>query len=259
MPVAIVRDVSPSLTACELTHLPRQVIDLERARSQHHQYVKALLSLGCSVEQLPAEADFPDSVFVEDTAVVLDEFAIITRPGAVSRRGEISSIALALEPFRPLKFIEAPATLDGGDVLQLGKTIFIGLSSRSTGAAVEQVRMMTAPFGYRVEGVEVKGCLHLKSAVSRVAENSLLINRHLVRAEPFAGMELIEVDEGEPLAANALFINQSALYPVSYPRTRERLEKRGTALTLVDVSELIKAEGAVTCCSLVFREAASDE
>ena len=259
MPVAIVRDVSPSLVHCELTHLTRQMIDLELARSQHRQYVRALLSLGCGVESLPAEADFPDSVFVEDTAVVLDELAIITRPGAVSRRGEISSIALTLESYRPLKFIEAPGTLDGGDVLQLGKTIFIGLSSRSAPAAVEQVRSMTAPFGYRVEGVEVRGCLHLKSAVSRVAENSLLINRHLVRAEPFAGMELIDVDESEPLAANALFIDRSAIYPVSYPRTRERLEKRGIALTPVDVSELIKAEGAVTCCSLIFKEASSND
>ena len=256
MLVAIVRDVSPSLANCELTHLPRQVIDFELACSQHRQYGQALQSLGCHVVQLPPAPDFPDSVFVEDTAVVLDEVAVITRPGAASRRGETSSIALALGPFRALKFIEEPGTIDGGDVLRIGKTIYVGLSSRSNPTAVEQMRAITAPFGYRVEGVTVKGCLHLKSAVSRVADDSLLINRHLVPAEPFAALELIDVDEREPLAANALFINQSAIYPRTYPRTRERLERRGIALTPVDVSELIKAEGAVTCCSLIFSEAA---
>ena len=254
MQLAIVREVSPSLANCELTHFTRQRIDVGLAQSQHHEYVNCLLTLGCSVEKLAAEPDLPDSVFVEDTAIVLEEVAIITRPGALSRRAETASIRDALAPFRQLKFISSPGTLDGGDVLRIGKDIFIGLSSRTNPAAIDQVRTISGPFGYRVRSVTVRGCLHLKSAVSQVADQALLINRTLTEADAFAGMELFDVDEAEPFAANALFVNGSVIYPTSYPRTRERLERHGISIRPVDVSELIKAEGAVTCCSLIFQD-----
>jgi dimethylargininase len=250
--LAITREVSPNIDNCVLTHRVREPIDLTAARAQHRQYVNCLESLGCQVHALPAEPDLPDSVFVEDTAIVLDEIAIITRPGAESRRAETPSVAQALRPHRHLCFIEAPATLDGGDVLCVGQKVFIGLSGRSNRSAIEQVRAVLSPFGYTVQGVAVRGCLHLKSAVTRVGENTLLINRDWVDDSAFASQDLVEVHPSEPSAGNALLVGERVIYPAGYPATRERLHDRGLALEIVDLSELAKAEGAVTCCSLIF-------
>ncbi len=252
MRIAITREVSPAIGRCELTHLERQPIDVELARAQHRAYQACLAGLGCRVETLPAAPELPDSVFVEDVAVVLDELAILTRPGAESRRPEVAAIAEALRPYRPLHAIQAPGTVDGGDVLRVGRCLYVGLSSRSNAAAIEQMREVLAPHGYTVQGVPVAGCLHLKSAVTQVAEATLLINRAWVDPAAFAGLELIEVDPAEPYAANALRVGEELIYPAAFPATRRRLEARGLTVHTVDVSELAKAEGAVTCCSLVF-------
>lgn len=252
MLIAITRDVSSGMQECELTYLPRVQIDVERARAQHHAYVKTLEALGCRVISLAAEPDLPDSVFVEDTALVLDQLAVITRPGAVSRRAETASIASALEPYRELRFIQAPGALDGGDVLRVGKTIYVGISTRSSRQGIEQLGQTVALFGYRVQAVPVDGCLHLKSAVTRVGPEELLINRKWVDPAYFHGLRLIDVDPSEPYGANALLIGEHALYSASWERTRDRLERAGLAVRTVDVSELEKAEGAVTCCSLIF-------
>jgi dimethylargininase len=253
MLVAITREVSPQLGNCELTHLSREAIDLNLARWQHQQYEECLQAAGCEVHTLPAEVELPDSVFVEDTAIVLDELAIITRPGADSRKPETTSIARALEPYRKLYFITPPGNLDGGDVLQVGKSIYVGLSGRSNQAAIQQTRNILEPFGYSVTGVNVRGCLHLKSAVTRVAKETLLINRKLVDANLFGEAKFIDVDDAEALAANALLINQEVIYPACFPRTQRRLADAGISTRVVEVSELIKAEGAVTCCSLIFK------
>ena len=252
--VAITRAVSPKIGQCELTHLERQAIDVERAQAQHAQYEACLAGLGCDVHRLAAEPDLPDSVFVEDTAVVLDELTIINRPGAASRRPETESIARALERFRRLAFIPPPGTLDGGDLLHVGRVLTIGVSGRSNQAGIEQVRRLVEPFGYRVEGVPVAGCLHLKSAVTQVAEDALLINREWVDGRIFQALRLIDVDPEEPMAANALLVGGTVIYPAAYPRTRRRLEEAGIAVQTVDVSELAKAEGGVTCCSLILQE-----
>ena len=252
MIVTITRHISPRFNDCELTHLDRQPIDLELARVQHAQYEAALRELGCHVISLPAEADLPDSVFVEDVALVFDEAAIITRPGADSRKPETASIARALSPYRTLHFIQAPGTLDGGDVLCVGRRVYVGLSSRSNSAVVEQLQAYLAPYGYTVAGVQVTGCLHLKSAVTQVAADTVLINRQWIDSRHFEGLKWIEVDNTEPQAANALLIGATAIYPGSYPRTRQRLAEAGVCVKAVEVSEVIKAEGAVTCCSLVF-------
>lgn len=249
---AITRGVSPSIDCCELTGLPRTPIDLQTARRQHALYEAALASLGVAVRPLPEEPDMPDAVFVEDTAVVLDECAVVARPGAGSRRGETDAVARALAPFRRLFEIEAPATLDGGDVLCLGKRVQVGLSTRTNGAGVEQLRAALAAYGYAVEGIEVRGCLHLKSAVTQVAEDTLLLNPAWVGARRFPGMRVLEVDPNEPHAANALRVGECVLYQPSFPRTFERLERAGLRVIPVDLSELGKAEGALTCCSLVF-------
>jgi dimethylargininase len=253
--IAITRQVSPAINQCELTLLERQTIDLQRAQTQHLEYEEALRSLGVDVVSLPPEPDLPDSVFVEDVAIVLDECAIITRPGADSRRPEIESIAEALSPFRKLSFIQAPATVDGGDVLTVGKSLFVGLSSRSNQAAIEQMQSILAPVGYSVRSVDVKGCLHLKSAVTQVAAAKLLVNPAWVEKSAFPDMTFIDVDPSEPYAANAVMVDGRVIYPAAFPKTRKRLEAAGIPLVLVDASELAKAEGAVTCCSLIFTRA----
>ncbi len=184
--------------------------------------------------------------------MVLAEMAVITRPGASLRRPEIPSVARALEAYRRLLYIAAPGTLDGGDVLRMGRQLLVGLSGRSNTAGVEQLRCLVEPFGYRVEGIMVSGCLHLKSAVTQVAEGTLLLNPEWVSPKRFGEMKIIAVDPTEPHAANALLLDRTAILPAAYPATRKRLERDNIPLAVVDVSELAKAEGAVTCCSLIF-------
>jgi len=252
MRFAITRDISPRFNECEITHIERTPIDLDIARAQHRGYVDALKKLGCVVLELPAEADLPDSVFVEDTAFILPEAAVITRPGADSRKPETGSIIEALSPHIKLLHIQEPATLDGGDVLVVGKQIFIGLSTRSNNDAIDQLKGMLGEYGYSITGVQLHDCLHLKSAVTRVDDNTLLINKNLVDTEPFTEYELIEVDPSEPHAANCLPIGDSIIFPTSFPKTRTKLEERGFTIVSVEVGELAKAEGAVTCCSLII-------
>lgn len=252
MLVAITRPVSPSIARCELTHLAREVINVDIAREQHCQYERCLADLGCEVHRLPLEPELPDSVFVEDTAVVLDELAVITRPGAESRRRETASVAKALDVCRELRHIEPPGTLDGGDVLRIDRTIYVGLSGRSNRAGIKQLRGYVELCGYTVEAVEMRGCLHLKSAVAQVGRNTLLINRDWVDASVFGGVDLVDVAPTEPMGGNALLVGEVVVYPKAYVETRERLEDRGIAVSAVDVSELAKAEGGVTCCSLIF-------
>lgn len=254
MLVALTREVSPNIGQCELTYKQRESIDITIARKQHNKYVECLSDLGCKIHCLPAEPSLPDSVFVEDTCIVLDELAIITRPGAASRRPETSSIAKALEAHRDLVFIEPPGTIDGGDVLRIGKTLFVGLSSRSNRAGIEQMRNILNPFKYKVQGVQVSGCLHLKSAVTQVASDTLLINRARVDADDLERMKLIEVDPSEPSGANALLVGEIVVYPKGFGRTRKRIEEAGIEVRGLDISELRKAEAGITCCSLLFEE-----
>lgn len=191
-------------------------------------------------------------MFVEDAAIVLDELAIITRPGVETRRGETPSVAEALEAYRKLFRIEPPGTIDGGDVLRVGRTLYVGMSGRSSPAGLEQLRACVAPSGYTVTAVAMADCLHLKSAVTQVGRGALLINRDWVDTRAFDAMELIDVDPSEPMGANALLVGETVVYPTAYPRTRRRLEDRAIAVEPIDVSELAKAEGGVTCCSLIF-------
>lgn len=253
--VAITRAVSPAIAACELTHLSRLPIDVERAREQHRAYERALIAAGGVVERLESDESMPDSVFVEDVAIVLDELAVITRPGAASRRHETAAVADALAEYRSLATIEAPATIDGGDVLVVGRDVFVGLSSRTNNAAVQQMRAILGPRGYAVHAVKVRGCLHLKSAVTALDDGTLLVNRAWIDGKPFDRFSLVDVDPAEPAAANALRLPDRVVFPSAFPRTAERLAARGFRLEVVDASELAKAEGAVTCCSLIVMPA----
>ncbi|MFZ5856565.1 MAG: dimethylarginine dimethylaminohydrolase family protein [Chloroflexota bacterium] len=251
--IAITREVSRSIVHCELTHLARTPIDVARARAQHEKYREALRDLGLEVLSLPEEPNLPDSVFVEDAAIVLDEVAVLTRPGADSRRPEVESIARALEPYRRLVRIESPATLDGGDVLVVGKKIFVGQTLRTNASALEQMTTLLQPLDYEVIGVPVTECLHLKSGVTQVAENTLLINPAWVEKTHFRGFDFIETDPSEPFAANALLVGGTLIYPSTFAGTRTRLEAVTPRIVTVEADELAKAEGGVTCCSLVFK------
>jgi dimethylargininase len=252
MPIAITRKVSPSITRCELTYLQRQAIDVRVAALQHEAYERCLADLGCRVVSLPAEPELPDSVFTEDTAVVLDQLAVVTRPGVASRRAETPEVARVLAEYRPVAAIQAPGTLDGGDVLRIGRRVFVGLSARSSEDGIEQLRALLSPHGYGVETLPVTGCLHLKSAVTQVAPGVVLLNPKWVDPAAFARYGRIEADPSEPYAANALLVGDAVIYPTAFPRTALRLEGAGIRLVPTDVSELAKAEGAVTCCSLIL-------
>ena len=252
MLVAVTRGVSSNIGHCELTHLEREAIDVDVARAQHALYERVLADLGCRVEHLDEEPDFPDSVFVEDIAVVLDEVAVITRPGVRSRRGERLSIERALEPHRRLVNIEAPGILDGGDVMVVERNIHVGLSTRSNAEAVDQLRTIVADHGYDVMEIGFSGCLHLKSAATAVSDDTLLINPEWVDAGAFPDQACIPVDPTEPTAANVVRIGDTVLVAAAFPRTGERLAAVGFKVQLVEASELAKAEGGLTCCSLLF-------
>jgi dimethylargininase len=252
MPIALTRSVPPSIVNCELTHLQREPINLARAAEQHGLYEKALIAVGCTIQRLPSLPDMPDSVFVEDTAVVLPEIAIIARPGAASRRGEVTSVADALRLHHPLAFIESPGTLDGGDVLPVDSTIYVGESTRTNAEGIRQLTDITSPYGYRVRPVKTFGCLHLKSAVTRVADDVILLNSAWVDSSSFSGLHQIEVHPREPFAANALWIGEKVIYSATYDETRQGLEQNGIKVHVVETGELQKAEGAVTCCSILI-------
>lgn len=250
--IAITRAVSRALQRCELSHLPRRPIDLALARRQHAAYEQALRDAGCEVRQLAEQPDLPDSVFVEDTVVPLDEVAVLTRPGAASRRAEVASLAAALAGLRELQHIEAPATLDGGDVLRLDRVLYVGASARSNAEGIAQLAERVEPFGYRVESVALRGCLHLKSAVTRIASDRVVLNPAWVDAESFPGFHATPVDPSEPHAANAVLVGGVVIHPASCPRTADALRGAGIDVRNVDMSETEKAEGGVTCCSVIL-------
>jgi dimethylargininase len=251
--IAFTREVSPSIVDCELTHLARSPISVEVARTQHCAYEQLLASLGCDVRRVAPAPDHADAVFIEDTAVVFDEVAVIARPGAVSRRAETAAVEAALAPLRTIAHIEAPGTLDGGDVLAIGRMVFVGRTARTNDEGIAQLSAILAPVGYTVQGVDVTGCLHLKSAVTAVDDATVLLNPAWVSPVVFARFHVVKVDPAEPTAANVLRVGEQLVYDMSHPRTRSRLESLGRVLHVVDVSELAKAEGAVTCCSVVLR------
>jgi dimethylargininase len=250
MLTAITRAVSPSMDACELTFLERHAIDISRARAQHAAYEACLRELGVTVISLPAEPDFPDAVFVEDPAIVLDEIAVMTRTGAESRRGESATLARELERFRALRWMRAPATLDGGDVMRAGKTLYVGQSGRTSADGIAQLAEEIAPFGYDVRAVDVRGCLHLKSACSYLGDGMVLAYRPWIDAAAFAGLRVIDAPDAD--AVNVLRIGDTVLVAEGFPRTASLIRELGLQVRTLDNSEIRKAEGALTCCSLLF-------
>jgi dimethylargininase len=254
MTIALIRPVPSSLAQCELTHLERVPIDVARAVEEHRGYAEALRALGCAIRDVPATDDLPDSVFVEDVAIALEELAIITRPGAESRRPERASIAAVLSEYRPIHSIAAPGTLDGGDVLRLGRTLYVGLSSRTNEDGAHQLAHLTRPFGYDVVCIRTDACLHLKSAVSAIDADRVLCNPQWIDTSLLRGVDVIEIDASEPHAANVLRIGDTIICAAAHQRTAERLRRRGYRVCPVRVSELAKAEAGVTCCSVIIED-----
>ena len=251
--VAITRAVGPSLVNCELTFQDRVPIDLVEATIQHVAYCDSLRRAGVSVEILPADEHLPDAVFVEDTAVVLDELVVITRPGSAIRRNEVSTVAAALERHRILTSIEHPGTLDGGDILRMGRRIFVGMSSRTNAEGFNQFSQAVERHGYRAVPVKVDGCLHLKTAVTALNEETLLINPKWLDAMKLSAFQHIQVADSEPSAANSLALNGKIHLSAKWNRTRDLLEQHGFLTQTLNITEFEKAEAGLTCLSLIFQ------
>ena len=252
---AFTREVSPRLAECALTHLERTPIDAALAAVQHDAYEDALRAAGFDVNRLPALPDHPDGVFVEDTALLLDEHAIITRPGALSRANEVDSTAAGLAGHFDVHRIER-GHVDGGDVLRIGKTLHVGLSTRSNAEGIADLKRIAAGLGYAVQAAELDRCLHLKTAATLAGRDArgnpvLLYNKAAVDPGQFAGVEAVAVDESEPDAANVLAIAGRVIMPAGSPRTAATLGERGFEVVELGVSELQKAEAGVTCMSLI--------
>jgi dimethylargininase len=254
MIVALTREPGRALDACELTYREREPIDPDAAARQHRGYCEALRSCGARVVTLPPAGEFPDGVFVEDTAVVLEEVAVLTRPGVESRRGEVAVIEPEVARLRPVVRVGPPATLEGGDVMRLGRTLYVGLSPRTNAEGVATLRHLVAPYGYEVVAVELRGCLHLKTGCSALDDATVLANPEWVDADVFRGREVVAVDPAEPWGANVLHVGGSVCVSASFPRTAEMLSARGRDVHAVEVSEFAKAEAGMTCMSLLFRQ-----
>jgi dimethylargininase len=191
-------------------------------------------------------------MFVEDPAIVLDELAVICSLGAVTRRKEAPSLAATLEKYRKLACVKLPGLLEGGDVLRVGKRMFVGLTRRTNAEGIRQLAVIVSQFGYDLTAVPVSGCLHLKSAVTGLGRNTLLANRAWFQWSRMDGFEWVDVDPAEPHAGNALAIGDTVVFPASFPRTREHIEAVGFHVTPIEISELQKAESGLTCSSLLF-------
>ena len=252
---AFTRAVSPRIAECQLTHLDRVPIDAARAVAQHGAYERALAGAGLEIIRLPDLPKDPDAVFVEDTALLLDGHAIITRPGAPSRIGEATSTASGLSQHFHLHHIE-DGFVDGGDVMLIGRTLYVGLSTRTDAAGIDALRSLAEPIGYSVEKAELRECLHLKTGATFAGLDGagapiLLFNPRAIDPSQFSGVQPLAVAEGEPAAANCLRVADQLILPAGNPKTAATLRDRGFIVVEVEVSELQKAEAGVTCMSLI--------
>lgn len=254
MLLALTHVVSPNIADCELTFLERSRIDYTLAAQQHRDYCRLLSKCGLQVIELSVNSGYPDSTFIEDTAVVFDELAIIASMGTESRRGEISGVEAELAKYRDITRIELPATLEGGDVVRVGGKVFAGISPRTNSKGIESLKQILEPMGYEVIPVKVKCCLHLKSACTAIDDHTLLVNPRWLDLEPFADFRIISAAEQEPWAANCLPINDTLYMHVGYAKTGECLQNLGFAMETIDISELLKAEAGLTCSSIIFEQ-----
>jgi dimethylargininase len=250
--LALTRRVSLRIGECELTFINRQAIDYPRAVHQHSQYQQLLRNLGAKIIELPSNDQCPDCCFLEDTALVLDEVAIITRPGSETRRREVDGVAPTIMKYRKVVRIDSPGTLEAGDVLRMGPNLFVGVSTRTNRQGIEMLRKALKPYGYQVLAIAMKGALHLKSVCTALDDHTVLADpRHFDSAQ-FSEYKLIEVPAEEPMAANILRINGAVCIHAGFHQTVDLLRTRGFNLRTVDISEFLKAEAGLTCMSIII-------
>jgi len=219
---------------------------------QHEDYIKTLRSLGLQLIVLEPLPDYPDAYFVEDTAVVTPDVAIITNPGNKDRQGEEDTIERALAAYRKTVRIHAPGTVDGGDVLMVDSHFFIGISERTNREGAAQLGCILEEYGYNWSTIYVEAGLHLKSSVNYIGKNTLLITGKFAHHNEFKGYDTIIVNKTEEYAANTLLINNSLITPKGFPNTIKKLESTGFDIIELDVSEVRKMDGGLTCMSLRF-------
>ena len=252
MLTAFTRAVSARIAECELTFIDRAPIDFARAVEQHRRYEEMLRGLGVEVRQIPADDQCPDCCFLEDTALMLDEIAVLTRQGSEVRRAEVAGVAPFIRQRRDIVEIEMPATLEGGDVLRIGHELFVGVTTRTTRDGIDGLRKHVEPHGYKVHPVTVPGALHLKSVCTAVDGHTILADATRVDLSPFAGYEIIQVPAEEWMAANVLLVGETVCIHSGFGKTIEILQRRGIAVRTTDISEFLKAEAGLTCMSLIF-------
>jgi dimethylargininase len=252
MLVALTRRVSLRIAECELTFMNRQAIDYPRAVQQHSQYQQLLRNLGAKVIELPSDDQCPDCCFLEDTALVLDEVAVITRSGSETRRREVDGVAPSIMKYRNLLRIDAPGTLEAGDVLRMGRNLLVGVSTRTNQQGVEMLRKALKPYAYQVLAIPMKGALHLKSTCTALDDRTVLADlRHFDAAE-FSAYKIIEVPTDESMAANVLRIKGTVCIHAGFHQTIDLLRTKGFDIRTVDISEFLKAEAGLTCMSIIF-------
>ena len=251
---AITRGVSSNITACELTYCERQEIDLTRAVEQFDRYCDLLRKWDVELLTLPGSATYPDCCFVQDTAVLLDQVCIIANMGAASRRGEVSDVERMVSAFRPVKRIVPPATLDGGDVVHIGRRIFVGHSKRTNARGIAALRKIVEPLGYTVVPVNVDGGLHLTTGCGVINDETVLLNARWVDPTAFKGLRQLHVPEDEPWAANTIRIKDFVCLEEGASRTVDLVQPYARNIETLDISEFRKAEGSLSCLSLIFRE-----
>jgi dimethylargininase len=249
--LALVHAPSPALAAGQRTHVAHRPIDFGLAQSQHAAYRQTLAGCGLTVRLLDVNGDAPDGVFLEDTAIVLDEIAILCLMGTEARRREPLAIEPILRECREMRRIELPATIEGGDVLRIERTLLVGLSSRTNAAGVAALAGLVEPLGYRVQAVPVLGCLHLKTACTALPDGRLLVNRKWMEISALRNYDWIDVPADEPWAANTLPIGRRVILSATHRQTAALLQRLGFEPLPVDLSEFAKAEGGVTCLTLL--------
>ncbi len=251
---AITHLPSPNIDRGERTFVDANPIDGRLALRQHERYCDALRACGADVIMLDANRDLPDCVFVEDTAIVLDEIAVMMSMGAESRRKEVEAVEAALRPFREIAQVSLPATIDGGDVVRSGRSLYVGASPRTNAEGIRALRDLVGRYGYSVTAVPVRECLHLKTACSALPDGRFLVNAEWIDVSPLPEGSLLPVPEAEPWAGDVLAIDSNIIASDAFPETLRLLEAAGFGVLPVSVTEFAKAEGGVTCMSLVFRE-----
>ena len=252
---ALTHKVSPRIAECEVTFIDRSPIDLRLAVLQHDHYCDVLKGLGVTVKKLSENGSYPDSCFVEDTAIVVDELAIICSMGVSSRRGETKLIERELSNYRETAQISLPATIEGGDVLRIGNKILIGQSSRTNLEGIKELAKILEPYGYRVVPVLTKGSLHLKSACTAIDEETLFVNPDWVELDALRGFNLTYTPAEEPWSANTLRVGTTVCVQAGFPRAVQLMERVAERVEIIDISELRKAEAGLTCSSIIFESA----